>query len=707
MKAPRVDKSMGAAGDRVGKEAGMDQNHYRQVEDAVGKVAVAVQRQEPVDLTELTHLAKVMVDAIQGNDQLVVEALSSPAGPPLVTNLVNVGILATKVGIGLGYYGDELRRLALAGLLHDIGIFAVPQELLTKTGRLTPEERTQVEQHPRLGCEVITRLGGEYAWLAEVVLQAHERGKGQGYPNRLKGRQINELAQIIGLVDIFDALVSPRPYRRRLLPHEAIRELLNTERTAFPREIMKGLVEQLSVYPLGTRVRLSSGEEGIVVRITPRYPSRPVIRVTGPQDASDPEAAWYLDLSQLPRASVADTIDPPALERITFESARPADEASAPPPSASDQFAALLESLDAIAGVIQAAVEQPAVAPKPAQMSLESESPEPTIPVRREILGLFVMEAREWLNQIQTALERLDTTSEQARRAQLATILWQSVSNLARSAATVGLTAVEEMATRLFPLLQAAAKHERAVAAHHVASLREGLLEISKTVQDIQRIEHKPELSVEATGREAATAQELHQEPQVSIESPSLKELPSRSVPPSSILDALRQLHVARGRSLEPVRDVLETVIQRAEGEVAEGATVVDARTIGRLLQELDELDERFLTHIQARVPSVIATLGRIARAGEERVFPPQALEPIFDEIDVLSDAAERVSAVNISLFLQGLRTFLRVTAQHKPAAIRERLAAVEERLSTLIPLAQQWVDVGRVERAAIFDILP
>jgi hypothetical protein len=178
-------------------------------------------------------------------------------------------------------------------------------------------------------------------------------------------------------------------------------------------------------------------------------------------------------------------------------------------------------------------------------------------------------------------------------------------------------------------------------------------------------------------------------------------------MPSSSILEALRQLHMARGRSLEPVRDVLETVIQRAEREAAEGTAVVDARTIGRLLQELDDLDEQFLGHMQARVPSVIATLRRIAQASEERVLPPQALEPIFDEIDVLFEASERVSAANISVFLQGLRTFLRVTAQHKPAAIRDRLIAVEERLATLIPLAQQWVDVGRVERAAIFDILP
>ncbi|ODT44509.1 MAG: hypothetical protein ABS70_05350 [Nitrospira sp. SCN 59-13] len=694
----------------------MEQNHYRQAEEILAKLAASVQRQEAIDLTDLTHVADAIVDSLQGSDQLVVEALSSPSGPPLVTNLINVGILAAKVGMGLGYYGIELHRLAVAGLLHDIGIFAVPQQLLTKTGRLTAEERTLVEQHPRLGSEVIRRVGTEYAWLADVVLQAHERGKGQGYPHRLKGREINELAQIIGLVDIFDALVSPRPYRRRLLPHEAVRELLTTERTAFPREIMKALVEQLSVYPLGTRVRLSSGEEGVVVRITARYPSRPVLRITSTESAaaaSDPPR--LLDLSLLPHVSVVDTVEAPALDRVTFESAEIAPIAPAAPTTVSDQFAALLESLDAIAGVIQAAVDQPAGARGSAQVPAEAEAAEPTIPVRREILGLFVLEAREWLNQIQTALERLDATSEQARRAQLASILWQGVNNLARSAATVGLTAVETMATRLFPLLQAAARHERAVAAHHVASLREGLLEISKTVQELRPVEEDP-AQIEKTIEQDQSvreqpAQPESQGPQISCE-PASETASSRYSPPrpmaaSSILDALRQLHVARGRSLEPVRDVLETVIQRAERELAAGATVVDARAIGRLLQELDELDERFLGHMQAHVPSVVATLGRIARASEERVLPPQALEPIFEEIDVLFEACEKVSAENISVFLQGLRTFLRVTGQHKPAVIRERLAAVEERLATLIPLAQQWVDVGRVERAAIFDILP
>ena len=107
---------------------------------------------------------------------------------------------------------------------------------LTKAGRLTPEERMLIEQHPELGYQALRKLGTTHDWLAEVVRQAHERWNGQGYPNKLKGRQINEFAQIIGVVDVFDALVSPRPYRRRFLPHEAVRELVVVERTAFPRK---------------------------------------------------------------------------------------------------------------------------------------------------------------------------------------------------------------------------------------------------------------------------------------------------------------------------------------------------------------------------------------------------------------------------------------------------------------------------------------
>ncbi|HSQ90919.1 MAG TPA: HD domain-containing phosphohydrolase, partial [Nitrospiraceae bacterium] len=254
---------------------------YRIAQEQLTGVVLAVQRQDELDVEALSTLATGIAEALKRSDQLLVQAMSGPAGPPLITNLVNVAILATKVGAGLGYHGKELERLTFAGLLHDIGLFAVPQSLITKSGRLTRDERTLIEQHPELGYQAIRKAGPKYDWLAQVVRQAHERWNGQGYPNKLKERQISEFAQIIGVVDVFDALVSPRGYRRRFFPHEAVRELIVAERAAFPREVVKALVEQLSAYPLGTSVRLTTGEVGFVMRVNTRYPLRPVVWIEG------------------------------------------------------------------------------------------------------------------------------------------------------------------------------------------------------------------------------------------------------------------------------------------------------------------------------------------------------------------------------------------------------------------------------------------
>ncbi|HEX8751392.1 MAG TPA: HD domain-containing phosphohydrolase, partial [Nitrospira sp.] len=287
---------------------------YRRAEEHLTSVASAIQRQDCIDLVGLSALATEIADSVRHNDQLVVQALAGPGGSTLVTNLINVSILATKVGVGLGYYGEELRRLSLSGLVHDIGLFAVPPSVVTKSGRLSREERTLIEQHPELGYQVIRKLGQEWDWLAQVVRQAHERWNGQGYPNRLKGRDIHELAQIIGAVDVFDALVTPRPYRRRFFPHEAVRELVVVERLAFPREIIKALVEQLSAYPPGTLVRLTTGEVGTVVGTNPRFPLRPIVEV----ETGSGQASREVDLSLSPLVAIIETVESPAVARVPF-----------------------------------------------------------------------------------------------------------------------------------------------------------------------------------------------------------------------------------------------------------------------------------------------------------------------------------------------------------------------------------------------------
>ena len=677
---------------------------YRIAQEQLTGVALAVQRQDQLDLEALSALATGIAEALKRSDQLLVQAMSGPAGPPLITNLVNVGILATKVGAGLGYHGKELERLTFAGLLHDIGLFAVPQSLITKSGRLTHDERTLIEQHPELGYQAIRRAGPKYDWLAQVVSQAHERWNGQGYPNKLKGRQISEFAQIIGVVDIFDALVSPRGYRRRFFPHEAVRELMVAERTAFPREVVKALVEQLSAYPLGTSVRLATGEVGSVMRVNTRYPLRPVVWIEG--DAAYGQDGRQLDLSRTPLVSIIETLEPPDVARVSFPADETRDKTSDIVPLASDQFTSLLEGLDALASAIQGAVESRTSVPEGGTASLSGEHRWIDRPpaqdladasFEKEVIGLFALEAHEWLAQIQMAVRQLAEGANGTLRPKLYGILLQGITNLAKSASTVQLQTIEQMASNLLPILHDVGQQEPRAMTAALQSLQEGLDRISLAVRRLAGDQED-----ECAGNDSVPVETVSESvqalPAIVTEQPAFTV--NSSVP---LIDALRDLQQARARSMQPARDVLEAVIQRAERE----ADHLDVAGVGRILTELDRLDEEFLQEVRRRVPIISSTLANLRAQGATDFVTSSQLDPILEQVEALYDLASHVQATMITMFLQGLRSFLMVAAYRKTSTLAQRLGTVETRIYALIPMAEQWGNIGRVERTAISDILP
>ena len=686
---------------------------YRDAEAALDPVAAAVQSQRNIQLERLEALAASLVASLTQSDELVVMALSSPAGSPLVTNLVNVAVVATKIGMGLGYYGRELERLALAGLVHDIGLFAVPQSLLTKTGRLTPDERTLIEQHPELGYEAIKRAEGDYQWLAQLVRQAHERTNGLGYPNRLKGRQISEVALIIGLSDVFDALISERPYRPRLFPHEAIKELLVAERATFPREMTKALVQQLSVYPLGTTVRLTTGESGTVVGVNVSYPLRPIVKV----EESDGGDSRLMDLSLTPLVGVIEAIKAPTVGRVSFvaEPAAPA----ATPGVASDQFTALLESLDAIADAIQGVVENtlhPVVedgrsgAPVAAGESGPDTLKQDDAGFDKEVVGLFALEAHEWLAQIQSALARLSADKEGPVRSRVYGIVLNGITNLAKSAATVHLDDIESMATSLLPTLRDVGGAETAVAAESLRHLHLGL---DRVITAVRQLASVPSQTTDggtgnvpmgnapaALGEELAVVEDAE-----TAAAGGQPIVPAGELPSLPLLSALRELQKARSRSMQPARDMLEAVIQRAE-QAGKAEQLVDVSAIADILRDLDRQDDEFLQAVHSRVPQMTDALISL-RAQATSFVTASQLDPILGHVEFLHEQAKVVQAMTIMMFLQGLKSFLTITAYRKMTSLPIRLEALELRLKTLVPMAEQWVNLGRLERATIEEILP
>ena len=673
-------------------------------------VALAVQQGDELDLEALSALASEITGELKRSDQLLIQAMSGLAGPPLITNLVNVGILATTVGARLGYHGKELDRLTFAGLLHDIGLFAVPQSLITKSGRLTHDERTLIEQHPELGYQTIRKAGQKYDWLAQVVRQAHERWNGQGYPNKLNGRQICEFAQIIGVVDIFDALVSPRGYRRRFFPHEAVRELIVAERTAFPREVVKALVEQLSAYPLGTSVRLTTGEVGSVMRVNARYPLRPVVWIE--RDAAYGQERRQLDLSRTPLVTIIETLEPPDVARISFQANGTQAKTPDVVPSASDQFTSLLEGLDALASAIQGAVESRASVPEGEAVSCSDEHrciDRPSaqgpadISFEKEVVGLFALEAHEWLAQIQTAVRQLAEGTNGMVRSKLYGILWQGITNLAKSASTVQLQTIAQMASNLLPILHDVRRPEPRVIAAALQSLQEGLDRISLAVRALAE-----GCAGEPAGHDTVPVETVSDSltalPAAAMEHPVASQLQGQPIASSSatLIQALRDLQQARARSTQPVRDVLEAVIQRAERE----ADLLDVAGVGRILAELDQLDDAFLQEVRRRVPIISSTLIQLRASDPTHVVLASQLDPILKQIEALYDLASQVQATMIMMFLHGLRSFLVVAAYRKNSTIAQRLESVEARIHALIPMTEQWSTIGRVERSAISEIL-
>ena len=273
------------------------------------------------------------------------------------------------------------------------------------------------------------------------------------------------------------------------------------------------------------------------------------------------------------------------------------------------------------------------------------------------------------------------------------------MTNLARSAAAVPLPAIENMATGLLPLLHSAARQDRATAAHHLGALQEGLNRLATAVRDLS-CEHADEYGDPDAEREPVREAAESRESGLGAATG-----PASSGP--TILDSLRRLHQVRGRSLQPMRDVLEDVIRRAEEQSEGGGDVIDGRTIGRILNELNDLDERFLEHMSERVPELLQKITRLRRESGNDAPSLEALTPVLQHIDGLGQAVDEVGASTISTFLQGLRAFLLVAAHNQTTDTHRRLEAVETRLRSLVPLAKQWVDIGRVERAAIIDILP
>ena len=155
-------------------------------------------------------------------------------------HLQRVRVYAIEVAKELGFESEEIEALRAAALLHDIGKLAVPEHIINKPGRLTPEEFEKMKIHPVVGAEILERVAFPYP-VAPIVRSHHERWDGSGYPDGLRGEEIPRGARVLSAVDCLDALASHRQYRNALPLDEAIAEVERVSGSQFEPAVVEVL----------------------------------------------------------------------------------------------------------------------------------------------------------------------------------------------------------------------------------------------------------------------------------------------------------------------------------------------------------------------------------------------------------------------------------------------------------------------------------
>jgi putative nucleotidyltransferase with HDIG domain len=218
------------------------------------------------------------------------------------THSVNVALISAAIAKNLGLGEEFVDAVAHAALLHDIGKLYVPRAVLHKAGRLTPSEWQAMKRHPVDG-ERILREEGLDLVSRRVAYEHHMRHDLSGYPSPKEGFEAHKASEIVRIADSYDALTTKRPYRRQISPYETVKLMERGSGSEYHRDFFAAFLRLLGNIPIGSMLRLATGETAIVIGMTGRSGSLPRARVLTDASGKGVEKETVIDLNEVDPAT--------------------------------------------------------------------------------------------------------------------------------------------------------------------------------------------------------------------------------------------------------------------------------------------------------------------------------------------------------------------------------------------------------------------